>query len=111
MCKHKLKQRSVPVNLASENISPRTRAPRQAPGFSFEVRELYGRWRVEENGESVAAFERLEDAIPLALLYAQARNEGGNPAVVFVRGHDGAKVRVAQFGALKPFAVTERLAS
>ena len=81
----------------------------QAQGFSFEVRELYGRWRVEENGESVAAFESKEDAIPLALLYARARNDGGAPAIVFVRAEDGGKVRVAQFGDLKP--VPLRLAS
>ena len=99
------------MTLATRTISPTAGASAQPQGFSFEVRELYGRWRVEENGESVAAFENLEDAIPLAMMYAHARNEGGAPAVVFVRGHDGAKVRLARLGALKPFAVTERLAS
>ena len=87
------------------------RTSRRAEAFSFEVRELYGRWRVEENGESVAAFESVEDAVPLALLYAHARNDAGAPAVVFVQAEDGGKVRLAQFGDLKPFCVTERLAS
>ena len=102
---------TLPVMRTSNDNSPAARPSRQAEAFSFEVRELYGRWRVEENGESVAAFESVEDAVPLALLYAHARNEAGNPAIVFVQGEDGGKVRLAQFGALKPFSVAARLAS
>ena len=92
---------------SSDRVQPLT----QPQGFSFEVQERCGRWHVEENGVSVAAFDGVEDAAHLALAYAHARSECGNPAVVFLRTAERGRHRIAKFGLLRPFALSDRSAA
>lgn len=74
-------------------------------GYTFEVRERDGRWRVEENGSSIASFPDVEDAVPLALSYAECRADAGHHAVVFLKAPGSRRLRLARYGRVGELAL------